>query len=521
MKKLAAIAAAAGVVSFSAMAMLLTVGDMSLVRTHGISMQPAYYAGDLALTAGRSGGYAIGDVAAYRSEQMDTLVLHRIIGIEDGRVSLQGDNNSWVDPEQPSQDQLLGEVVLRVPGGAIWLQRATSPAALGATAFLVLISGGSAMTVTRRQRRKRRRASALPVAAPAPHAMPAGSRIALALAAVVGLIAGCLGVATWTRPVGGAAMAGAEAPSALTFSYSAEVPASPAYDKTLVTQPQPVFRRLADRVEVAFVYDAAAPDPTSSWTAAVELATANGWQSRFTVPVEVTESGVQQKGHIILDLPALAARADAAARAIAAEAAGDISITVLPELQSQGEPFRPKLAFVMTATALRLLDEKPSALRVENPHAATMASASTEPATLPLLGHSLRVDHGRAAAVAGLAVAVAVAGLVALLARRARRRPETSAIQGRYRQILLRAQPMVLPAGRPVVDVLDFAALARLAARYGLLVLHWDRGGISTYVVLDDSTTYRYRTGGAVADAPNAEVRSPPAAAMTTPSQLP
>jgi hypothetical protein len=54
---------------------------------------------------------------------------------------------------------------------------------------------------------------------------------------------------------------------------------------------------------------------------------------------------------------------------------------------------------------------------------------------------------------------------------------------------------MTTVAGRPVVDVTDFATLARLADRYGLLVLHWSRSGVETFVVQDEGTTFRYRTG--------------------------
>jgi VCBS repeat-containing protein len=52
---------------------------------------------------------------------------------------------------------------------------------------------------------------------------------------------------------------------------------------------------------------------------------------------------------------------------------------------------------------------------------------------------------------------------------------------------------MPVPAGRPVVDVTQFATLAKLAERYGLLVLHWCRSGVETFVVQDEGITYRYR----------------------------
>jgi len=60
---------------------------------------------------------------------------------------------------------------------------------------------------------------------------------------------------------------------------------------------------------------------------------------------------------------------------------------------------------------------------------------------------------------------------------------------------LVEVQPLPSPPGRPVVDVVDFPTLAKLAERYGLLVLHWTRSDVDTFVVQDEGVTYRYRTG--------------------------
>ena len=59
---------------------------------------------------------------------------------------------------------------------------------------------------------------------------------------------------------------------------------------------------------------------------------------------------------------------------------------------------------------------------------------------------------------------------------------------------------MPAPSGRPVIDVTSFATLAKLAKRYGLLVLHWARSDVETFIVQDEGTTYRYRTGKAGAE---------------------
>jgi hypothetical protein len=54
---------------------------------------------------------------------------------------------------------------------------------------------------------------------------------------------------------------------------------------------------------------------------------------------------------------------------------------------------------------------------------------------------------------------------------------------------------MPAPQGRQVIDVTTFPTLAKLAERYGLPVLHWNRSGMETFVVQDESITYRYRAG--------------------------
>jgi hypothetical protein len=60
--------------------------------------------------------------------------------------------------------------------------------------------------------------------------------------------------------------------------------------------------------------------------------------------------------------------------------------------------------------------------------------------------------------------------------------------------VLLPVEPMTNPPGRPIVDVTDFTALAKLSERYGLMVMHWTRAGVDTFTVHDDGITYRYRT---------------------------
>ena len=50
--------------------------------------------------------------------------MHRIVsGDADGFVT-QGDNNDWLDADEPSQDEILGRLLFRIPRGGIALDAA-------------------------------------------------------------------------------------------------------------------------------------------------------------------------------------------------------------------------------------------------------------------------------------------------------------------------------------------------------------------------------------------------------------
>lgn len=124
--------------------------------------------------------------------------------------------------------------------------------------------------------------------------------------------------------------------------------------------------------------------------------------------------------------------------------------------------------------------------------------------SIGIAGRRISVLNARRASAGLLLLSLLAAALLAWLAGRSAPDGEAAGIRRRYPSLLVAVAPMPTPAGRPVIEVVDFATLARLAERYGLLVLHWTRSGVDTFVVQDDATTYRYRAG------------SPPAAAAHT-----
>ncbi len=89
-------------------------GSTTFVVVNGQSMEPLYAAGDLVVA--RKGAPVVGDVVVYRPEGLgDAKVVHQIVG-GDGTTGwdVQGTNNDWLDPWQPTNDDVVGIVVFHI-----------------------------------------------------------------------------------------------------------------------------------------------------------------------------------------------------------------------------------------------------------------------------------------------------------------------------------------------------------------------------------------------------------------------
>ncbi|MCW2636171.1 MAG: hypothetical protein JWQ99_2538, partial [Blastococcus sp.] len=105
-------------------------GWTTYVATHGVSMEPRFHTGDLAVLR-PAGAYSVGDVVAYDSASLNTIVMHRIVDVDADGFVTRGDNNDWVDPDRPNGNEILGRLLFRIPKGGAAIDALRSPAALG------------------------------------------------------------------------------------------------------------------------------------------------------------------------------------------------------------------------------------------------------------------------------------------------------------------------------------------------------------------------------------------------------
>lgn len=477
-------------------AIVLVSGQAAIVITHGVSMNPVYHQGDLVIVA-RAASYSVGDIAAYELPGKSEVALHRIIGGDESAFVFKGDNNQSVDPLRPRGHDLAGRAVFHIPQGGLWLQTLTSPPVLGLLAFALLAGGGAATTHSRRKRRRAamsRHINTRSVTRPSLGSLPSSLRISTAIGTILAVAGVALGVLAWSGPLEEPSTSQIKSGTRMDFSYTADVGQSPAYDGTTANSPEPVFRKLANAADVHFTYHG---EP-GTVTVTADLSTPAGWHSTVPLDGPSTFTGNDYDGTVLLDLATLEAKA-LAASAVTGLPAGPLSIALTPAVKTAtGAEFRPELKLNLTPLQLALAGA-PDTLTVTD--TTTTQQTVLAPRMIELNGVGTSAVAARVVSAVLLLAALAIGAIILVFARRTTPGDEGTAIRRRYAALLVRVHPMPAPHGRPVIDVTTFPTLAKLAERYGLLVLHWSRSGVETFVVQDENITYRYRAGSDPAQA--------------------
>jgi len=113
-------------------------GGTTTIVVNGHSMDPTYFTGDIVVA--RSGEPKIGDIVIYSTADLgEAKIIHRIVG-GDGVTGwdIQGDNNDYVDPFHPANDEILGIAKLHIPSVGAWAAVLSSPLVWGSMLLLAL-----------------------------------------------------------------------------------------------------------------------------------------------------------------------------------------------------------------------------------------------------------------------------------------------------------------------------------------------------------------------------------------------
>lgn len=220
----------------------------------------------------------------------------------------------------------------------------------------------------------------------------------------------------------------------MSFSYSAQVPTTAAYDGTTVSAPEPVFRKLAKTIDVHYAYRGA----PGTIAVDAQLSTASGWRS--TIPLVPLRSFSTNRYNAIvqLDLAALENRTEAAAAATGM-AADQLTVTVIPKVTTaQAKSFSPEFPLVLTPLELSIRDTTPATVT----DTASVQKSVLIRRTLGLFGRQVSVRALRTVSAALLLLSLLAGALLALSSSAVRRAGEGARIRRRYAALLLPVHPL-------------------------------------------------------------------------------
>jgi signal peptidase I len=499
-------------------------GSTTYVVTHGISMEPRFHTGDLAIVRSQP-RYRVGEIVAYHNKMLHVIALHRIVGREGERYIFKGDNNDFIDPEHPRASQLIGALWIHIRGGGTILQSAGGPARVGLliAVGMLLFMGGVFTRTRRRRRRERREGNATPRALPRLPAFGPSAPAAAILAVGVVVLVPFLMLALLAFTSAPSTRRTVQIPytQSGTLSYSADTAPNPVYPAGVARTGEPLFTQLVNDVNLRFDYRFATKARhalAGEGSFQLLLSANDGWHRTLQLGSPTHFRGDHATITSTLDLDSLLALARSVEAAT--HVASGYTFAVVPTVRTNGNvegvpvhaTFAPTIQFSVNSdeVSVRGGESRSSLLTgagTSNAAASLTPSASgsasgeqSQPRSLSLGPLHVSVSTARTLALSAigviLAAVLAILALIRpLLALITPRRDEAASILARYRGLIVPVAQITPLRGVPVIDVADMDALARIAEHYDRSILHETTVASDIFWVTDESGQFRYTIG--------------------------
>jgi signal peptidase I len=478
-------------------------GSTTYVSTHGTSMEPRFHTGDLGILRAAD-SYAVGDVVAYRSTSLDTVVMHRIVDMDGERFVIQGDNNDFLDEDHPSEDQVLGKLFLRVPHGGQALAAISNPAVLVSVVVAALTLVGVARRPRGRHGARAARRGSAPRVPAFPMSIRARAREVAMVSGLAALAAGIGGVVLLAMPSTQAASSTAQVTQQGQFTYTGNAQIGTTYPDGVVSTGDTVWTRLASDLTVSFTNTVSGPDLAGIRGAMrldVSVASADGWSAYLNSSPDVALDGGAVSATATVDLDT--ARASFLLGQHFAEigtpgAAATLIVTpvVATVGTSRGVAFEAgspdPLTFSLDAASMRLAAG--SASDVLTPNTQTQVTVEeVVPRRFSVFGVEIPIALARIVAIAVFGFALLTLAGGVWIGRTGRGDvADEFAVKHAARILPVAA----FDPGPTVIDVSDAEALHRVAERFDTLVLHHAGPDEDVFAVRDVDATYRFVVPG-------------------------
>jgi signal peptidase I len=490
-------------------------GHTAYIITHGISMEPLFHTGDLAIVRAAS-TYKIGQIVAYHSSLLHEVVLHRIVAIHAGRYTFKGDNNHFLDPVHPTHSELVGRLWIHLPHAGLVVERLRTPvgaAILAGAIGLVLIALEKDHVNNRLARKRARDVSGethavKPTDSEGSRAANLRDGLVVSGLAVVVFFALCL--FAFERPSRVTGTRAVPYTQRAVFTYSAAVPRNTVYPSGRVSTGDPIFLRFVRRLDVKLHYHLltrGTADVTGTSNIALRLSDSTGWSRTVQLSGRRSFVGRQFNSTAVIDLNSVQTLINHVA-ALTGIPSSDATVAIVANVHLSGNlagapartTFSPTASFQLSGAQLLPTTTSGAAASTTQGVVDTQLSkvmvSSQRANPINLFGHSLSVRLIRLVAVGALALSTLAALVLLVLLVRLKRLAECEQIEAEYRHLIVPLGDGARFAGQEPIDLISMAALVKIAQHSGQLILHSQGGGADSYLVHDGDAIYRYRVGG-------------------------
>jgi signal peptidase I len=519
-------------------------GDSIYVATSGISMEPRFHTGDLAILRPAS-SYEVGEIVGYKSPHIG-IVLHRIIGEKGGHFLMKGDNNDFVDPYHPAPSDVVGRLWLHVPKVGHLINSPRNREISVAVAAVAM--AGIVAVPTERKRQRRRKSAGRDGTAtnrakgfrPPSHRSRGGGptmaviglpgQVAASVICVIALAALVLGAFSFTRSTKVVTTEHLSYSQTGTWSYSAHAKGD-VYANGVVTTGQPIFLAVAPVVKVDFAYRFVSALPATLTGRAglvAVLTSSDGWTKTLSVGARTSFSGTQAQLTGTLNLTAIEKLLASIAAQTGTGAGVSYTLALEPTVQFSGllggsyllgGSFNPPLSFSLAGNEAQLyLGQGGStttlAQLVQPSAAGSVSLPRTTSANLSFLGLHPSVPASREVAAWVLLACVLALLSLGFLLWKASRAAETDRIAARYGPILVAVERPTALGQAGTVRVANVEDLVKIAEHEGRMILHCEGESGRDYFVQDQSLTYLY----SVREQPSGQRTTQEAVPVATPN---
>jgi signal peptidase I len=471
-------------------------GQVSYVMVNGISMEPGFHGGDLVVVR-QASEYQVGDIVTYRDGEMGAYVIHRIIGTEQNRFVLKGDNNSWIDEYQPTRDEIVGKLWIHLPKLGKTVEWVRKPINM---ALLVGFLGGLFMvniTTQKQNKNSKKKNSAT--------GNSAGTfGMALYMFGILGLVFLVLSIFAFSRPV----MRTADSipyEQIGTFFYSAT--GTPGmYDTDSVRSGEPVFTKLTCTLNLGFVYvlDGNQLENISGYQQfyAMVLDEQSGWQRTIPLISDTNFTGNTYTSMATLDLcqvQSLIAWAEQETgyhpSTYTLVIIASVSVGGKISGQEFADTFESRLTFRFNPSLFYLAENSSQADPLQTVQLGSLGNPGLVENTLKLFGLNPTIRGMRVVSIIGLVISLGGLLVLGLYFYTVSKHNQDAIIRIKYGALLMDVYDRGLETLSPVIDVATIEDLAKLAERQNTMIMHQTRDLVHYYLVQIEGTTYRYVTG--------------------------